>query len=153
MGVRLTADEAWRVLEAAHTGILTTLRADGMPIALPVWFVALDRRIYLGTPSNTKKVARLRRDRRASFLVESGERWAELRAVHLTGHARFVTDPELTGRVNERFAAKYASFATPRAAMPEATRRHYEAGKRMLIEITADERILSWDNARLTLRE
>jgi len=153
MSVRLTADEAWNVLEAAHTGILTTLRADGMPIALPVWFVALDRRIYVGTPSHTKKVARLRRDSRASFLVDSGKRWAELRAVQLTGHARFVTDPELAGRVNERFIAKYASFATPRAAMPDATRQHYESRERVLIEITADERILSWDNARLTLRE
>ena len=74
MSVRLSADEAWTVLEAAHTGIFTTLRRDGMPIALPVWFVAIDRTICLAAPSRTKKVARLRHDARASFLVESGER-------------------------------------------------------------------------------
>ena len=40
---RLTADEAWREIASAHTGILTTLRRDGMPIALSVWFVVEDR--------------------------------------------------------------------------------------------------------------
>ena len=72
MGIRLSREEAWDVLAAAHTGILTTLRADGTPIALPVWFVVLDERIYVGTPEHTKKVARVKRNPRASFLVESG---------------------------------------------------------------------------------
>ena len=90
MSVRLTPDEAWDVLERAHTGILTTLRRDGMPISLPMWFVVLDRTICIGAPSGTKKLARLRHDPRASFLVESGERWAELEAVHLTGRIEVV---------------------------------------------------------------
>jgi len=148
--VRLSREEAWQAIEAAHTGILTTLRADGMPIATPVWFVGLDRRVYVGTPNHTKKVARLRRDARVSFLVESGERWAELRGVHLTGRAAFVTDAGLTQRVNAALEAKYAPFRTARSAMPEQTRRHYTV-PRTLIEIVPDERILSWDNARLGL--
>src|SRR5271155_3465040 len=85
MGIRLTPDEAWEAVGAAHTGILTTLRRDGMPIALPVWFVVEDRTVAMMTPAGTKKIARVRHDPRASFLVESGERWVELRAVHLTG--------------------------------------------------------------------
>jgi nitroimidazol reductase NimA-like FMN-containing flavoprotein (pyridoxamine 5'-phosphate oxidase superfamily) len=92
MSVRLTPDEAWDVLARAHTGILTTLRRDGMPISLPMWFVALERTICISAPSGTKKLARLRHDPRASFLVESGERWAELEAVHLTGRIETVTD-------------------------------------------------------------
>ena len=45
MGVLLNDDEAWAELERAHTGILTTLRRDGMAVSLPTWFVALDRRV------------------------------------------------------------------------------------------------------------
>ena len=78
MGVRLTDDEAWAELAAAHTGILTTLRRDGRPVALPVWFAVLDRRIYVRTPAGTHKVGHVRHDPRATFLVERGERWAEL---------------------------------------------------------------------------
>ena len=40
MGVRLDDDEAWAELDAAHTGILTTLRRDGWPVSLPVWFAS-----------------------------------------------------------------------------------------------------------------
>src|ERR1700761_4285918 len=58
--IRFTQDEAWEELASAHTGILTTLRRDGMPIALPVWFVAEDRTIAIMTPAGTKKIARVR---------------------------------------------------------------------------------------------
>ena len=148
MSVRLTADEAWAVVEASHTGIFTSLRRDGVPIALPLCFVVLDRRIYVSGPASARRVARIRRDPRVSFLVESGERWAELRAVHVTGRARVVAEPELQARVAAVLDAKYRGFRTPRAAMPAATRAHYEVTL-ATIEITPDPCILSWDNARL----
>ena len=147
MGVRLSTDEAWAVIEGSHTGILTTLRADGMPITLPVWFVALDHTVCLAAPTRTKKIARLRHDPRASFLIESGERWAELEAVHLTGRVDEVTDLDEMGRIDAALDAKYAAFRTASSAMPDATRAHY-AG-RTFLRLVPDERILSWDNRRL----
>ncbi|MGH9013356.1 MAG: pyridoxamine 5'-phosphate oxidase family protein [Acidimicrobiia bacterium] len=150
--VRLTAEEAWEVLAHAHTGILTTLRRDGVPISLPVWFVALDRRIYVTGQSHTKKFARLRHDPRVSFLVESGVRWAELVGVHLTGTARVIDDPSLLPRVAAALAERYTRFRTPREHMPDATRAHYETPT-TTIAITPDERIISWDNSRLFAEE
>lgn len=147
MSVQLSPEEAWAVLTASHTGIFTSLRRDGVPIALPVWFAVLDRRIYVSGPATVKRLLRVRRDPRVSFLVESGERWAELRAVHLTGRARVVTEPDLLAKVAAALDAKYAAFRTARAAMPAATRAHYEVA-RATIEIIPDERMLSWDNAR-----
>lgn len=150
MSVRLSRDEAWAVIANAHTGIFTSLRADGTPVALPVWFVALDERIYIGTPSHTKKLVRIARDPRVSFLVESGERWAELVGVQLNGRANVVTDPVVLQRVMSALDAKYATFRTARADMPEATRAHY-AVETAIIEIVPDARILSWNNSRLSL--
>ena len=146
--VRLSRGEAWAELERAHTGILTTLRSDGVPIALPVWFVALDERVYVSAPAHTKKLQRVRRDPRVSFLVESGERWAELRAVHLTGSARIVDDPARCDHVQQLLDEKYARFRSDRSAMPDATRQYYEVATE-IIEIVPDDRILTWDNARL----
>ena len=151
MSVRLGRDEAWDVLARAHTGILTSLRRDGMPITLPVWFVVLDGRIYVSGPATAKRHARVRRDPRVSFLVESGKRWAELCAVQVTGRARLVTEPALAERVAAVLDAKYGAFRTTRSAMPGATRAHYQV-ERATIEITPDERVLSWDNARLGVR-
>jgi len=150
MGVRLDADEAWAVLERAHTGIFTTLRRDGMPIALPVWFVALDRTICLAAPSGTKKVARLRNDPRASFLVESGEKWVELQAVHLTGRVEVVSDAAEIARIDDALDAKYLPFRAARGSMPEKTQAHY-AG-RTFLRLVPDARIISWDNRRIPLK-
>ena len=151
MSIRLSADEAWDALRTAHTGILTTLRRDGMPITLPTWFVAMDRTICFRATSRTKKVTRLRHDPRVSFLIESGERWAELRAVHLTGRAELVIDPDEAARIGDAIDDKYAAFRTASAAMPDATRAHYAS--RMTYRIVPDERLLTWDNARLDLAE
>ena len=54
MGVRLNEDEAWVELDTAHTGILTTLRRDGRPVSIPVWFATVGRHIYVRTPAKTR---------------------------------------------------------------------------------------------------
>ena len=148
MSIRLTREEAWAFLADAHTGILTTLRRDGYPVALPVWFAALDHRIYVVTRG--KKVQRVARDARCSFLVEEGERWAELRAVQLTGDAR-VIEPEgdLAARISADMERKYAAFRTAPKAMPSETREHYAKALGATIEIVPHDRILSWDNRRI----
>jgi PPOX class probable F420-dependent enzyme len=147
VSLRLSTDEAWEVLAAAHTGILTTLRADGRPITLPVWFVARERTICVAAPPSTKKIVRVRRDPRASFLVESGERWAELCAVHVSGDIEIVTDPEQARAIAAEIDAKYAPFRTPAADMGDATRRHY--AERTILRLQPEGRLLTWDNARM----
>jgi PPOX class probable F420-dependent enzyme len=148
--IRLTEDEAWAEIASAHTGILTTLRRDGMPIALPVWFVADDRTIAMRTPAGTKKITRVRHDPRASFLVESGERWVDLRAVHLTGRVEFVTDEPAIRRLEEAIDAKYAPFRPPSADLPAATQQRYTNS--VYLRFVAEGKILTWDNARFAAR-
>jgi len=139
---RLNKEEAWEVLIAAHTGILTTLKADGTPISLPMWFVVIDERVYVTTPARAKKVGRVQRNPRVSFLVESGTRWVELEAVHLTGYARVVTDDEVRARVRNALDNKYAAFRTPGGD------RNVDGVAMAIIEVTPDERMLTWDNTR-----
>ena len=115
------------------------------PDLAPNLVVAIDERIYVGAPAHTKKVGRVKRDPRVAFLVESGERWAELWAVHLTGRARVVDDEATIARPRAVLDVKYREFRQRRDAMPDASRRYYET-ERALIEIVPDERVLSWDN-------
>jgi PPOX class probable F420-dependent enzyme len=148
--IRLTEDQAWAEIAGAHTGILTTLRRDGMPIALPVWFVAEDRTVAMRTPAGTKKVSRVRRDPRASFLVESGERWVDLRAVHLTGSVEFVSDEPAIRRIEEAIDAKYAAFRPPSVGLPAATQKLYASS--VYLRFVPEGRILTWDNSRIAAR-
>ena len=150
MGVRLEPDEAWRVVAAAHTGIFTTLRRDATPIALPVWFVAIDRKIFVAAPAATKKVARIAHNPRASFLVENGKLWAELTAVHFTGVCEIVSDQALVDRVDHALERKYDAFRTAPERLPRGTATRYAA--LAVICFTPDDRFISWDNHRLELK-
>jgi hypothetical protein len=102
------------------------------------------------TPRRTKKVARLRHDPRASFLVEAGERWAELVAVHLSGTVEVVDDGDLIARIAAAMDEKYAAFRTAASAMPEQARDAYADFAFLQLTPTPGARILTWDNARIT---
>jgi hypothetical protein len=115
-----------------------------------VWFVAQDRTIAIMTPAGTKKIARVRHDPRASFLVESGEQWAELRAVHLSGRVEFVTDDTAMRRIEAAINAKYAAFRPALDSLPTATQKYYAS--QVFLRFVPEGRVLTWDNARIGRR-
>jgi len=148
--VRMTESEAWEFLERGHTGIVTTLRRDGRPVALPVWFVVLDGRIYVRTRG--RKVERARHDSRCSLLVEDGERWAELRAVHVGCRVEVIDpSPELAERITTAISDKYRAYQTPESEMPAATRDHYRQNMGAILELVPEGKLLTWDNNKLGL--
>jgi nitroimidazol reductase NimA-like FMN-containing flavoprotein (pyridoxamine 5'-phosphate oxidase superfamily) len=143
-------DELWDWVSAGHTGIFVTLTRDGTPIAMPLWYVVLDRRIY--THSGGKKLQRIRHNPRAAFLVESGVRWTELKAVHMTGRLRALEpSEEIWQQVHDAMDAKYAAFRLTREQLPSETARKYETDGRRYLEFSPDDRILNWDNSKLGL--
>jgi PPOX class probable F420-dependent enzyme len=155
MGVRLSEDEAWQELEAAHTGILTTLRRDGRPVSVPVWFAAVDRRIYVRTPAKTRKVEHVRHDPRATFLVERGERWIDLCAVMLHADVELLEPGDEYDAVSTAIDRKYTGFGMNAPSMggkkvPDATKRHY-GGRAAVLRLTPVGELVTWDNSRLRL--
>jgi nitroimidazol reductase NimA-like FMN-containing flavoprotein (pyridoxamine 5'-phosphate oxidase superfamily) len=148
MSVRLSSTRRWEVIRASHTGILTTLRRDGWPVSLPVWFCVLDELIYVRTPQASQKVARIRRDERACFLVESGQSWSELRAVVLRVAAAIVEDIQTIERVEAKLTAKYGAYRPRPGAMPERSRVHYSRGS-AVVALSPVGEPLSWDNAQI----
>jgi hypothetical protein len=118
-----------------------------VPIALPLWFVVLDRRIYVSgplAPNGSRASGTTRACRSSSSLASDGRSLCRPRDRSGTGR----DGVRGARRVADALDTKYRAFRSPRATMPAATRRHYEV-KLATIEITPDERILSWDNARL----
>ena len=53
MAITLDEAEIQEFLAGAHTAIVATLRRDGSPLALPVWFVMLDGSPYIRTMART----------------------------------------------------------------------------------------------------
>jgi nitroimidazol reductase NimA-like FMN-containing flavoprotein (pyridoxamine 5'-phosphate oxidase superfamily) len=145
---RMTEDEIWGFVTDAPTGILTTLRRDGVPVAMPLWFACLDRNIYVQTRG--KKLQRIAHDPRASFLVETGYRWVDLKAVHFTGTAEIIdATPDLAHRFGAEIDRKYAALRAQGAEMAPSTASYYENVRSGLVRFTPDARILHWDNAKI----
>lgn len=151
MGVQLSADEQLAFLERGHTGIITTLRRDGWPVSLPVWYAVVDGKVYLSTPPKAKKLARVRNDERCSFLVESGEKWVDLTAVEFRARAVIVTDAAEAEAVAAALADKYDGFGPPQELLPDATKNHY--AERETIRLDPVEAAISWDNQRIRLKK
>ena len=103
---------------------------------MPLWFVFLDGSVYIRTLRSSAKAKHVMDDPRVSFLVETGQAWAELKAVVLHGNAELVEAPEVTSRIDQALAEKYAAFLMP-TNTPSRTREHY-AADRVYIRITAD---------------
>jgi nitroimidazol reductase NimA-like FMN-containing flavoprotein (pyridoxamine 5'-phosphate oxidase superfamily) len=147
MAVSLSDDEAWAFLQEGHTGILSTMRADGYPISLPVWYIVDCRVIYTRTPATASKLTRIRRNSRASFLVEHGLFWRELQAVVVSVDAHIVDDEATSSWVFELMNEKYKAFRT--ANLPDASKRHYS--KSIAISLRPSGPFVTWDNSRLRL--
>lgn len=147
MGFRLDEDEAWAMIAEAHESVLTTLRRDGRPVALPVWHVAEDRAVYVRTPRRSKKVARVRNDSRGSFLVDAGEAWAELRAVVLPVRVTVVDDEAAAARARALLDAKYARFVVPPEELPPPVAAAY--ADMAVLRLDPNGAPLTWNNAAL----
>jgi PPOX class probable F420-dependent enzyme len=81
----MSDDERRRFMsEGTRTGKLATVRADGAPHVAPIWFVLDGDDVVLMTGARTRKGRNLRRDPRASLVVDD-ERppfaWARIEGV------------------------------------------------------------------------
>jgi nitroimidazol reductase NimA-like FMN-containing flavoprotein (pyridoxamine 5'-phosphate oxidase superfamily) len=151
MGIALKDDELWAYVSAAHTAVVTTLRRDGWPVALPVWFVVLNRLIYLKTFPTLMKAKRIAHDPRASFVVEDGQNWTELRAVTVSASAELLSEGPEANAARQALSVKYPpDVDVPVHRLPEASRAYYGAAD-VIIRLTPAGRPISWDNRRLRL--
>jgi nitroimidazol reductase NimA-like FMN-containing flavoprotein (pyridoxamine 5'-phosphate oxidase superfamily) len=152
MSVRLTEDEAWEMLGRAHTGIITTLRRDGWPVSLPMWFSVVDRKIYMRTLAGSKKALRIKRDERACFMVESGEAWKDLAAVVIPVRASLIDpDGDEAKHALAAIGAKYQGFGPAEKQIPEATKKHYGAAN-VMIRLDPAGDMITWNNAKIRLK-
>lgn len=149
MALALDDAERDRFLAEAHTGIVSTLRADGRPVTLPVWFVVVDGDIYLDTPAQSAKRKRVGRDARGSFLVERGTAWTELSAVHFEVEVSVVEEPDVVDAVRGAMADKYDHHRPPAEELPGAVQAAY--ADMVVLRLRPVGKVLSWDNAKIRL--
>lgn len=143
----MTPSEVQAFLLQARTLVLCTIGPDGVPDPVPMWFALREDRLWMRTYAKSQKVANLRRDPRVSALAETGDRYAELRGVQLTGQIEVSTDIDLICEVFADLAIKYEGMDPAHRAGAVAGYR--ATAPKMVALGLAVERTVSWDHRKL----
>jgi PPOX class probable F420-dependent enzyme len=84
---------------------LATFRRSGAEVRTPVWFAAVDGRLYVFTAGDSGKVKRLRHSPRAR--VAPSDVRGHVRGAWSEAAARLVTEPAVIDRAHAALRAKY----------------------------------------------
>ena len=146
--IKLSPQETGEYLAKERTLIIVSNGPRGYPHTMPMWFyVDVEGRINCTTFTKSQKVLNLRRDPRATLLVESGIEYAELKGVMIEAEAEVIEDTNLVADTLARINIKHRSGTE---AEVEQMRKAVAATatKRVLLRFTP-QRNVSWDHSRL----
>lgn len=142
--IRMTDAEVAAFLDEQRTVVAATVGRDGRPHLAPLWYVRDGAAVLSWTYARSQKVANLRRDPRATLLVEAGESYELLRGVDLECDVELVTDTAEVAGIGARVLAR--STGTGVDSMPGFVRA--QAPKRVGL-VFRPTRAISWDHRKL----
>lgn len=143
--IQMTPPEQRAFLEGARTVILCTNGRGGYPHAVAMWFCVIDGQVHMSTFRKAQKVVNLRRDPRATLLVESGDTYTELRGLMLRCDVEVVDDPDAVFDTLVRVQRKHG-LDTDDDSVREALRA--QAAKRCVLRFHPVH-VSSWDHSKL----
>ena len=149
----MTPAEVAEYLARELTVILISNGADGYPHPMPMHFCVREGgAIAMTTFRKSQKVLNLRRDPRASLLIESGATYDALRSVLMYCDTTIIDDTEATAQcMIECRAHSNLARGTPTSAAEDtefAQTAAQRAQKRLVLEFQP-QRVISWDHAKL----
>ena len=145
--IRMTDAELATFLHEQRTVILATVGRDGWPHLMPLWFTVRDGEPWAWTYARSQKVRNLERDARATWQVEAGTSYEELRGVMVKARVELVRDVETVAAFGEELFRRYTGLdplPEPVLAMVRA-----QAPKRVALRMVAVEPAVTWDHGKL----
>jgi len=145
--IALTESEVDALLRAARTLVLVTNGPDGVPDPVPMWFVVDEGgTVWMRTYAKSQKVLNLERDPRFAALVETGDRYVELRGAQLSGTVALVEDLDPICEVFAGLMVKYEGLDPEHVDSVKAAYRKRAPKQRALrLDVT---KVVSWDHAK-----
>ena len=143
--IRMNEEEIRAFLEEQRILQVATIDHDGWPHLVAMWYAVVNDQVVFWTYAKSQKALNLRRDARLTCLVESGERYEELRGVQIKGRAVINDNRETVQRTGEEIYKRYTD-----GPLTDAIRQMVaaQAPKRVLVFVEPVE-IVSWDHRKL----
>ena len=146
--IQLSEVEITEYLSSSRTMILVSNGKDGHPHPMPMWFaVDIDNCIYMTTFRKSQKINNLRKDPRATLLIESGDEYEELKGLVVYTDVEFIEDAESVMHILEQITLQ-------RSEIQKSDNKDISQGmlktaeKRIGLKFTPTN-ILSWDHSKL----
>ncbi len=145
--IAMTPPELSVYLAAQRRIILITNGANGLPHPMPMNYgMDPEGRVVIATFRKSQKVKNLERDPRATLLVESGDKYRELKSAILYCHAEIIGDADAVAENMALVRAADTMATSISADMSEQLRA--AMAKRVVLRFTPFH-IVSWDHGKL----
>lgn len=145
--IRMTPAEIRSYLQGQSRIILVTNGPDGLPHPVPMNYGLDDEdRILITSFRKSQKVRNLERDPRAALLVESGERYSDLKSVIAYADAEIIDAFDEVAELMARISADAILAGSITGQRSEQVRA--SIAKRVVLRFSPF-RYVSWDHARL----
>jgi PPOX class probable F420-dependent enzyme len=135
--IKMTPEQALAYLAAHHSCAFASNGHDGYPHVVAMWYTVRDGAIMMTSYARAQKIVNLRRDPRATVLVESGATYKELSGVMVRGRVELIDGPAALAEV--------LSLTGADPNNPAAVRR---VQKRVVMRFHP-ERWASWDHSKI----
>lgn len=143
--IALTEAEQEQFLAESWTLQVASIGPKGYPHLVAMWYVVVDGLVHFTTFAKSQKILNLRRNPKITAMLESGERYNELKGLVIEGEAELVEDVGYTARIMSLVGHKYQGMPIP-AETPEAALG--PASKRVAVRIRPVD-VYSWDHSKL----
>ena len=135
--IKMTPEQARAYLASRHNCAFATNGHDGYPQVVAMWYTVEDGTILMTSYARAQKIVNLRRDPRATVLVESGATYKELSGVMIRGRVELAEGP-----------AALAEVLRLTGADPNNPAAVHRVQKRVLMRFHP-ERWASWDHSKI----
>jgi PPOX class probable F420-dependent enzyme len=147
--ITMSDDEIVEFIAERRVVVLATAKADGRPHLVPMWFVPDGSTIEVWSYGRSQKTVNVRRDPRATLLLETGTDYGELRGVSLECDVEILESPEDVERLGLALAVRYGTLSEAEAADPGVREMmRARAAKRVGLRFTPTRKI-TWDHRKL----
>lgn len=137
------------MLREPHTGVLSTVGPGGFPHSVGIYYVVSEDpvQLHMWVYGKSQKAVNVRRNPRASLLVESGEPYQDLRGVLVRGKARIVTDVDQVLQLGKEIYERYFEPGTGVSLTDALPGIERQSEKRVCLVLQATG-FASWDHGR-----
>ncbi len=145
--IRMADAELAAFLDEQRTVIVATNGHDGWPHLMPLWYTVRDGELWAWTYARSQKVRNIERDPRATWQVEAGTSYEQLRGAMVKANVVLHRDAATV----EAFGVELFERYTASRPLPEAVAAmvRAQAPKRVALQFVAVEPPVTWDHGKL----